>query len=79
MDNIKDLKEMMSENDYNELIEYKLQQFKNLFAEIDKRQNELNKWIKLSSLQYIEKEASEIRELKEQLIQMYADAIKEEL
>ena len=55
----------------------KLQQFKELFAEIDKRQNELNKFINLSSLQYIEKETSEIRELKLQLIQMYADAIKE--
>ena len=55
----------------------KLQQFKELFAEIDKRQNEFNKWINFSSLQYIEKEASEIRELKLQLIQMYTDAIKE--
>ena len=54
----------------------KLQQFKDLLSEIDKRQNDLNKWIKLSSLDYIYEEAGEIRKLKLQLIQMYADELK---
>jgi hypothetical protein len=55
----------------------KLQQFKKLFSEIESRQALLDKHIKLSSLGYINQEAQDIRKLKEQLIQMYADAIKE--
>ena len=56
----------------------KLQQFKDLLSEIDKRQNNLNKFIKLSSLEYIHKEVGEIKKLKLQLIQMYADELEEQ-
>ena len=56
----------------------KLQKFKDLLSEIESRQALLDKHIRLSSLQFVNQEAQEIRKLKKQLIQMYADEIKED-
>ena len=56
----------------------KLQKFKDLLSEIESRQALLDKHIRLSSLQFVNQEALEIRKLKKQLIQMYVEALAEE-
>ena len=47
--------------------------FKEIMKEIDSRQALLEKYLKLSSMQYVNQEAFEIRKLKEQLIKMYEE------
>ena len=50
-----------------------VEKFKKIMSEIDRRTNDLHKFMQISSPAFVEKEAGEIRELKIELIQMYSE------